>query len=245
MGNHNEAPALVACPNGDLLAIYYSAPVRYGEYYPHIPFIATRLRYGAEQWDMPEVIYHQADIVGASSLLWREGDKLWMFFGGVGLHRAPFRWTTSSDNGATWAPVQLPRVKGLLGTYSPQPITTMVRDGRGTLYLSCDGHFRPATWSNSLLWATDENGKLHYQVVYDRGRKIGMETLHRRDGSIVWTWNHEPAGLSTWTGWWSNGKKKFESTWRGVRCHGTARRWDQTGRLTSEVEFADGHPVSP
>jgi hypothetical protein len=480
MGNHNEAPALVACPNGDLLALYYSAPVRYGEYYPHIPFVVTRLRCGAEQWDLPEVMYHQADIVGASSLLWREGDRLWMFFGGVGLNRTPFRWTTSTDNGATWAPLQLPRIKGVLGTYSPQPITTMVRDGKGTLYLSCDGHFRPATWSNSLLWATDDNGRswydtggraytrhapfvlmkdgetimayggkntqydgfqsasystdggkhwrreqtlfpvnwtkqrpslvrlqsgrlffasdwqksgdgwqppgidqkgvyvalsdddgktwhvktleaalpyekkampswlleehfpwhdhdtigysvatqspnglihlittsnhpaqhfemneawilsdsqrvsdtvptvrdvtafeehdpsgrlrlrwaagtgsdgryllhgketnydqdgrIRYEVVYDRGIKVGVETLYRPDGSEIWSWDHHPEHLSTWTMRWSSARRKSESTWRGVRCHGVARCWNSAGLLTSEVEFEDGRPVSP
>ena len=478
MGPHHEAPALASCANGDLLAIFYSAPIRFGEYYPHMPFIVTRLRCGSEEWDMPEVIHHQADLVGASSLLWREGEKLWMIFGGIGLHKAPFRWTTSTDNGATWAPVQIPRIKGAVGDYSPQPISTMLRDRKGTLYLSCDGHIFPPHLSNSLLWASDdngrswydtggrtharhspfvlledgitimahggkntnydgfqavsystdggkhwrreksrfpmtwtkqrpsllrlqsgrlffasdwqksldgwqppgigkhgayvalsdddgkswhvktlemalphekhdvprwlleehipwhrkgtigysvatqtpngmihlvtttnhpaqhfemneawilsdkssvrpsvpkivrtmsfeeqypngrlkakwqagigtdgtyllhgeqkhyfENGQLHYQVAYDRGRKTGAETLFCPGGSKHWSWNHRKDGMSTWTQWWSNGVKKAESTWRQSRCHGIARCWTTSGKLLSRIEFQNGHPV--
>jgi hypothetical protein len=89
------------------------------------------------------------------------------------------------------------------------------------------------------------DGQLQYEAVYDRGRKVGTEILYRPDGSKTWSWDHRPEGLSTWTQWWSSGRKRAESTWRGVRCHGTARCWNLAGRLTHQVEFVDGHPVSP
>jgi antitoxin component YwqK of YwqJK toxin-antitoxin module len=39
---------------------------------------------------------------------------------------------------------------------------------------------------------------------------------------------------------WDNGTRKSESTWRGFKADGPARRWDRNGKLISEVEFMDG-----
>jgi antitoxin component YwqK of YwqJK toxin-antitoxin module len=91
----------------------------------------------------------------------------------------------------------------------------------------------------------DQDGRIRYEVVYDRGIKVGVETLYRPDGSEIWSWDHHPEHLSTWTMRWSSARRKSESTWRGVRCHGVARCWNSAGLLTSEVEFEDGRPVSP
>ena len=104
----------------------------------------------------------------------------------------------------------------------------------------------PLIFLRSVLSFSGLTGaEVQYEATYDRGHKVGIETLYRPDGSKAWAWSRQPAGNSTWTGWWSNARKKAESTRRGVRCHGVARCWDGNGRLISEVDFEDGHPVSP
>jgi antitoxin component YwqK of YwqJK toxin-antitoxin module len=42
------------------------------------------------------------------------------------------------------------------------------------------------------------------------------------------------------TQFWDNGAKKSESSWRGYKAEGPARRWDREGKLISEVEFKGG-----
>jgi len=49
---HNHSPALEVCSNGDVLMITYSSGPQ--EYEPEVTWIATRLRFGADQWDMPD-----------------------------------------------------------------------------------------------------------------------------------------------------------------------------------------------
>ena len=75
---HNHSPALEVCPNGDLLATYYSAV---GEYSPDVALIATRLRYGNEQWDMPTLFFDLPDINDVSPLLWNDRGTLHLFSG--------------------------------------------------------------------------------------------------------------------------------------------------------------------
>jgi hypothetical protein len=43
---HNHDPGIVECPNGDLLAIYYSCVSETGR---ELALLASRLRYGHEE----------------------------------------------------------------------------------------------------------------------------------------------------------------------------------------------------
>ena len=48
---HNSA--VVVCDNGDLLAAYYNTPKEEND--PDQSIVMLRLRYGAEDWEMPEL----------------------------------------------------------------------------------------------------------------------------------------------------------------------------------------------
>jgi len=74
------------------------------------------------------------------------------------------------------------------------------------------------------------DGTLRYEATYDRGEKVGAETLYRPDGFKVWQWKHRPDGSATWTQWWPTGAKKATSTWKGFHAVGPARTWDRQGR---------------
>ncbi|HJN18718.1 MAG TPA: SUMF1/EgtB/PvdO family nonheme iron enzyme [Armatimonadota bacterium] len=78
------------------------------------------------------------------------------------------------------------------------------------------------------------NGRRQYRAEYRAGRKIGVETYWRVDGTKAWEWRHAKDGTSTWAQWWTNGRRKAESTWRDSRIEGPAWRWDRDGRLISE-----------
>jgi formylglycine-generating enzyme required for sulfatase activity len=174
---HNHCPALTVCPNGDLLMIIYSS---WHEYEPGVTFIATRLRAGHDEWDMPSVIVDMADANDHAPLLWTEGNRIYLFWGSPWLKGAyPFQWITSDDNGATWSAVNYPNFKGSVGTFSRQPINSVLRAADGTLYVASD-----AEGPKSVLWATHDDGKTWYDT---QGRSAGRHTTYEflKDGRIL------------------------------------------------------------
>ena len=176
---HNHSAGLTVCPNGDLLAIFFSASTPSDEYQANTSFVATRLRYGSDQWDMPAPFYDLPDVNDQSALLWTDGGTVHFFGGGAGLTGVPFRWQTSTDSGATWSPIVLPTLTGPIGGYWPQPITSAFRGKDGTMYVASD-----AVGGESLLWASRDEGKTWQDT---GGRTAGRHTTFvlLKDGSIL------------------------------------------------------------
>ncbi|HOM98977.1 MAG TPA: SUMF1/EgtB/PvdO family nonheme iron enzyme, partial [Acidobacteriota bacterium] len=160
---HNHSPALEVCPNGDLIAVYFTSV---GEGSPDAALIGTRLRYGAEEWDMPELLFDLADVNDVAPLLWNDNGKLHLFWGAAppGLADLPFWFVSSSDNGATWSGVRFPFIRGRRVLYYGQPISTAFRDRDGTMYVPTDG-----VGGHSLLWASRDGGV----TWFDTGGRTG------------------------------------------------------------------------
>lgn len=174
---HNHSPALEICPNGDVLLIIYTS---YHEYEPEVSLIASRLRFGAEQWDMPSPIFDFPNVNNHAPLLWNDDGALHFFWGNPRLDGAfPFQWTSSTDNGATWSEVRFPDFRNEVGPHSRQPINTAFRDPNGTMYVASD-----ARGGISVLWASHDDGKTWYDTV---GRSAGRHTTYvlLKDGGIL------------------------------------------------------------
>jgi hypothetical protein len=177
---HCHNPGLEVMPNGDLLAVLFSSSYGPGgEDQPEVALLGTRLRFGSQVWDLPEPFVDFADVNDTSSLLWKEGDTVFHFWGHAFYDRAyPFQWMSSADSGATWTPVRFPQFTGEIGPRTNQPVSTVVRDGPGTLYLPSDG-----IGGTSVLWATDD-----LETWRDTGgRTFGRHTniVLLRDGRIL------------------------------------------------------------
>ena len=56
---HNHSPAIAECPNGDLLAIWYSCVTEPG---PELCNAASRLRFGAKDWEAPSPFWDGPDV---------------------------------------------------------------------------------------------------------------------------------------------------------------------------------------
>src|SRR5882724_8110718 len=78
---HNHSPGFEILPNGDALAVYFSTPPGKAEADASTSFIQARLRYGAEDWDLPELFYKTKNFNDQSGLLWNDNGKI-RFFGG-------------------------------------------------------------------------------------------------------------------------------------------------------------------
>lgn len=166
---HNHSAGLTVAPNGDVLAVFFSSSTPSTEYLPNTSFVITRLRFGADEWDFPDLFYDFADVNDQSALLWTEGATVWFFGGGAGLSDVPFRMQRSADSGAAWTPPELPLIAGPRGGYWPQPISSAFRAKDGTLYLASDG-----VGPESLLWASTDNGRTWSDTL---GRTAGRHSV--------------------------------------------------------------------
>ena len=184
LGGHHHSPGLTVCDNGDVLAVYYSATIGrdggHWEHAPENPLVATRLRFGAEEWDMPERFIDMVDSNEHAPLLWTDAGEVYCFWGNRKMSSAyPFNWVVSRDHGATWSEVRFPKFEGYVGANSRQPINSVLRSRNGTTYVSCDD-----LGGNSKLFASRDGGKTWFDT---GGRTYGRHTTYAllKDGRIL------------------------------------------------------------
>jgi len=173
---HNSAVQVM--PNGDLLAAYYNTPEYEDD--PDQTVLIMRRRYGAEDWDMPDVWPDFADAADAAPVIWNDRGLVWFFWGSPRMIGSkPFQYMTSRDNGATWSAVNFPDLRGPVGLYTPQPINSVVRALDGTIYLPVD-----AKGGTSAIFASRDDGRTWFDT---GGRTAGRHTtlVTGKDGSLI------------------------------------------------------------
>jgi hypothetical protein len=159
---HNHSPGFEIMPNGDALAVWFSTPPGESESATTTTFVQARLRYGAEEWDVPELFLDFKNLNDQSGLLWRDGNKIWFFGGGRGFSDwVPFKMATSIDNGATWT-LSLPQLQQPAERYEAQPITSAFRTAENSIYFAMDGD-----GAKSFLWHSTDDG-IHWQQLPGR-----------------------------------------------------------------------------
>lgn len=176
-GRHNHDPGFEVCPNGDLLVVLYTSVY---EDEPEVALIASRLRFGADEWDPPSPFIDCPDVNDVAPNLWNDAGKLVFFFGHLHLDGTfPFQMTTSLDNGANWSEIYFPKFSGVVGPLTPQPINSTFRDKDGTIFTALDG-----LGATSLLFASRDNGKTWYDT---GGRSGGRHTTFEllKNGTIL------------------------------------------------------------
>jgi formylglycine-generating enzyme required for sulfatase activity len=134
---HNHCPAITWCPNGDLLAIWFSTDSEFGR---EMAIWGSRLRAGKKQWDTASLFYKVPDRnMTGSSLFYDKEENVLYHLNGV---EAAGWWRnlaivmrTSTDNGANWS-------KGRLivpeHTLRNQVIAGMFKTKEGYLVQPCD-----------------------------------------------------------------------------------------------------------
>ena len=160
---HNHSPGFEILPNGDALAVYFSTPPGKAEADISTSFIQARLRYGSEDWDLPELFFKTENFNDQSGLLWNDSGKIRFFGGGRDLSDAvPFKQAASTDNGATWT-FSIPQLDQPAENYTAQPITSAFRLG-DSIFFAMDGD-----GAHSFLWRSDDSG-IHWR---DTGGRTG------------------------------------------------------------------------
>ncbi|MBN2181143.1 MAG: exo-alpha-sialidase [Sedimentisphaerales bacterium] len=161
---HNHSPGFVVLPNGDALAIFFSTPAGKAEKDISTSFVQARLRYGSEEWDMPDLFFKTENQNDQSAMLWNDAGRIWFFGGGRDISDfIPFRIATSTDNGATWT-FSLPQLDKPATSYTAQPVTSAFRGPDRSIYMAMDGD-----GAHSFLWRSSDDG-IHW---HDMGGRTG------------------------------------------------------------------------
>ena len=153
--SHNHDPGgIVECANGDLLAVWFSGVDEYGR---ELSLAASRLRYGATNWDNVSSFYDIPDRNDPAPCLGSDGNQTLYFFSGVS---AAATWgplaviaRTSTNNGADWTK---PHVIIPEHSVGHQPITGFLHLANGDQVIHCDA--TPNSSGGTLLWISHDNG---------------------------------------------------------------------------------------
>jgi formylglycine-generating enzyme required for sulfatase activity len=182
--NHNHFSAVCVCPNGDVLAVWYTCG---GESDRQLAQACSRLRAGAERWDPASFFFGVPDVNTHAPVLLRDGNRIYHFCT-QSLHGWDYASNImrySDDSGATWSKPQI-----ILSRDDPnrlsQPCSAFVAKD-GTLVLACDGD----NHKDEKLMLSKDKGKT-WQVASGDMRKSagGRYVIHpavveRTDGAIL------------------------------------------------------------
>jgi len=181
---HNHSPGFTILPNGDALAVYFSTPPGESESAKTTSFVQARLRYGAEEWDLPELFYKTESYNDQSGLLWNDNGTIRFFGGGRGLSdRVPFKMAVSTDNGATWT-LSLPQLDQPANDFTAQPVTSAFRgEGPGARASSR----RASGEAASALTGRQDGGAPGNAIYFAMdGEKATSFLWRSTDGGIHW-----------------------------------------------------------
>lgn len=181
--NHNHFSACCVCPNGDVLAVWYTCV---GERDRQLAQAASRLRVGSDTWEPASLFFAVPDVNCHAPVLLRDGGRIYHFCTQSlhGWDHASNVMRYSDDSGATWSKPQV-----MLPRESPdalsQPCTAFVAKD-GTIVLACDGDVH----RDERLMLSADKGKTWKVAKGDMRKAVGAYAIHpavvaRKDGAIL------------------------------------------------------------
>jgi len=179
---HNHDPGLAVCPNGDVLAIWYTTEEENGN---ELNVASSRWAVGATAWLPAQLFWQCADANNhAPALFVDKNGTLFHFNGNKAMPGSIFR--TSTDNGFTWS-----RPLPLSNETQPSESNIQTADGRiletsdsifdnaGAVTMSSDGG---KTWTKLSVDDTKPIYKPGMMGTVIAGIHVGL--IERKDGSL-------------------------------------------------------------
>ncbi|MHC4754719.1 MAG: exo-alpha-sialidase, partial [Planctomycetota bacterium] len=170
---HNHDPAIVECPNGDLLTVWYTC---FSEKDRELNQGVSRLRWGSEEWEPASLFWDAPDRNDHAPALWFDGDQTLYHFlsvsAGPTYHDGALTMRTSKDSGASWT-----RPRFIVSEHSGlMPSEAVFRMNDGAIALTVDG---PKT-----VWVSRDEGLSWENLPGDMpGIHVGATQL--ADGQII------------------------------------------------------------
>jgi len=158
-GRHNHFTAITECPNGDLLAAWFTCMDEMGR---ELGVAASRLRYGRRSWEPASLFWDAPDRNDHAHALWHDGAGTIYHFNGLGVtsRSLAILLRKSNDNGATWSKARL--ILPEHGGRSNFVVETIFRAADGRIIVPSDGR------GGSVLIVSTDQGR----TWFDPGGKI-------------------------------------------------------------------------
>ena len=148
---HNHDPAIVECPNGDLLAVWYTCA---SETNRELSQAASRLRWGTEEWEPAAPFWNTPDRNDHAPALWFDGKETIYHFSGLafagGHYHNALLVRTSRDSGASWSAARF--IVPDYARHGGMPSEPVIRLQDDTLALVVDAN-------GSALWLSQDEGR--------------------------------------------------------------------------------------
>ncbi|MHC4635998.1 MAG: SUMF1/EgtB/PvdO family nonheme iron enzyme [Planctomycetota bacterium] len=177
---HNHDPAITECPNGDLLAVWYTCV---SESNRELGLAASRLRFSADQWEPASPFWNVPDRNDHAPALGFNGkDTIYHFNGmapGSGHQVTSLILRTSKDSGANWSRARLI----LPGQRIGKPSEPMFRTRDGAMVLGVDG--RPTllfSYDEGITWFTRGGGISGFHAAVAEMSDGGLIAFGRTEG---------------------------------------------------------------
>lgn len=183
-GAWNHYGTITVCPNGDVLAVWYTCTQEEGR---ECAQAVSRLRAGSDKFDPPSFFFGTPDCNTHAPVLLSDGKKLYHFFTQSfnGWDDAADCMRTSDDNGATWSK---PRI--ILTREDPlrmsQPCSAFIAKN-GKVVLAVDGDFGHR---DERVMTSGDGGKTWAVAKGDLRKAAGKYAIHpaavqRADGNFL------------------------------------------------------------
>lgn len=152
--SHNHVPAIAECPNGDLLAFWYTCVTEQGR---ELALAASRLRYGETNWQEASPLYDMPDRNDHATALWFDGNQTLYHFNGLS---AAATWgplalavRASTNNGVDWSSLRF-----LAPDHQTRqmPVACVIKTTGGSWMLTCDAATGGA--GGTVVWISQDHG---------------------------------------------------------------------------------------
>jgi len=148
---HNHCPAIVECPNGDLITIWYTG---IGERERNMAVCGSRLVRGSDQWQIATPFWDPPDRNDTALSMWFDDDQTIYHFNSMSVSsnwaRMAVIMRTSTDSGATWSKPWLINPDHAKSIQVSEGVVGLKGGGIG---LTLDGGGLYTSWDKGRTWA--------------------------------------------------------------------------------------------
>ena len=174
--HHNHDTAVSECPNGDLLAIWYTCAQERGR---ELAVASSRLRRGAEEWEAAAPFWDAPDRNDHCPALWYDGEETLYHFNGLGVagkwEPLAILMRTSTDSGVTWSRARLIVPEFGLRNMVGEPV---LQTRGGNLLFGADAQ------GGSTIWVSRDRG-VNWSDPGGTIRGVHAGIVELRDGRLM------------------------------------------------------------
>ena len=165
--SQNHSPSITECPNGDLLAVWFST---LGETDLTTANAASRLRFGAKEWEPASAFWDAQDVNDHAPKVWWDGGKT-IYHIVEGRQHGDIVIRRSTDNGVTWSKAEVMRAHG-------ESASNPIRTKEGVIAIPFDSAGLSISRDNAKTWSETGRHRRGSEDTQPGGKGPFMAGIH-------------------------------------------------------------------